>query len=379
MQPWRQEIERLCRSRFYEGNQVELLYRGPETFQRIFEAVAEARHLVCLEFYIYRNDETGLELAELLKAKAREGVRVYLLYDHWGSFGTPRSFWRALREAGVQVAASHPFKWASPGRYLHRDHKKLIVLDGRVAFTGGLNIADEYRGGLRRRARAWRDTGVLLRGPVARGLLQAFRESWEHFSPLPLRAQVPPAEPCGSLPVIPIFASSSRGRRRFRRLLYWSIGRAQESIHLTTAYFCPSRAMLAALRAAARRGVKIRLLLPGISDVPPAQYAAMAHYEALLREGVELYHYQGEVLHAKSYVFDRRWSIVGSANLDFQSLRYNDEGNVGILSEEFARQMLQVFREDLEHSQALELRRWRQRPLCQKLKERFFVLFRRRL
>jgi len=374
----REGIGRLYKAPFVEGNGVELLSGGRETFQRIFGAVESARKLLCLEFYIFRNDETGVELSEILKKKAAEGVGVYILYDHVGSFGTPLGFWKALREAGVEVKASHPFSWRHPGGYFHRDHRKLVIIDGHTAFTGGLNIANEYRGIHLRRKEPWRDTGLIVKGPGASALLETFTKAWAHWGGRPF--PMPPyAGREGSLPLIPIFASSGRGRRRMRRLLYYSINHAEKEICLTTAYFTPSKRMIETLEAAVKRGVRVRLLVPGESDVPAAYYAGRAFFERLLAAGAEIYNYYGQVLHAKSYVFDRAWSIAGSANLDFQSLRWNDEGNVGILDEGFAGQMLATFEEDLVRSTRISLDEWRRRPFSAKLKERFFSLFRRRL
>ena len=164
-----------------------------------------------------------------------------------------------------------------------------------------------------------------------------------------------------------------------RKLLYYSIANAKKRILFTTAYFTPSRRMLECLEEAVSRGVEVKLLLPGTSDVPAAYYAGRAFFSRLLRSGIRIFTYQGEVLHAKSYVFDGSWSIVGSANLDFQSLRWNDEGNVGILDEGFGEQMTSVFQEDITHAREIQIIQWTQRPFSEKIKERFFVLFRRRL
>jgi cardiolipin synthase len=162
-------------------------------------------------------------------------------------------------------------------------------------------------------------------------------------------------------------------------MLYYSINRAQKSIYLTTAYFTPSRRMLQVLEEAVFRGVDVKLLLPGKSDIIAAHYAGRAFFGKLLMAGVEIYNYQGEVLHAKTYVFDGMWSIIGSANLDFQSLRKNDEGNVGILTSDFGQQMIDVFSEDLKHSERITLDKWLKRPFLEKVKEKFFAMFRRRL
>lgn len=378
-------IEEISGTRFTLGNRVMLLHKGRDSFNAIFESVDKAEKLICLQFYIFRNDETGTELAGLLKKKSGEGVKVFVLYDHFGSIGTPRRFWKELTEAGIAIRASRPFKWSSPFHYPHRDHRKLLIIDGLRAFTGGLNIANEYRGFHLRRKRAWRDTGIILEGPVVPELFETFRRAWQTwkgstipFPGTPEPQSVAPA-PEGSLPVITIFASSARGRRRMRKLLYYSIAHAKKSILLTTAYFTPSRRMLYSLEEAVQRGVEVKLLLPGESDVPAAFYAGRAFFSRLLKAGVRIFSYQGEVLHAKSYVFDGCWSVVGSANLDFQSLRWNDEGNVGILDEGFGREMNALFEEDITRSVEIDKETWVKRPFLEKIKERFFALFRRRL
>ncbi|MEW6053252.1 MAG: phospholipase D-like domain-containing protein [Nitrospirota bacterium] len=376
----REKIEKEYGISFTEGNRVTLLWKGRESFLRIFEAVREAEELICLEFYIFRNDDTGGELAELLKKKAIKGVKVFLLYDHFGSFFTPRKFWRELRDAGIQIRASRPFKWTDPLHYVHRDHKKLIIIDGKIAFTGGLNIANEYRGYHRRKKiRGWRDTGIFLEGPVVRTLLDIFKKTWKIWKGAPIEFGKEVKRIPDGLPVLPIFVSSSRERRKMRKLLYYSLDHAQSSIYLTTAYFTPSRRMLYVLEKAEARGVDVKLLLPGRSDVTAAHYAGRAFFAKLLKAGVEIYNYQGEILHAKTAVFDGVWSVIGSANLDFQSLRRNDEGNVGIVDAEFGKQMIGIFEEDLRKSTQITLAEWLRRPFSEKLLERFFALFRKRL
>ncbi len=311
-------------------------------------------------------------------------MKVYVLYDHFGSFGTPRSFWRDLRDVGISIRASHPFKLSSPFHYAHRDHRKLIIVDGVKAFTGGLNIANEYRGFHLRMRGGWRDTGILLEGPIVSELFTTFQKTWNLWKGEPIPVADISASPSlqphdDGLPAVPIFAASAKGRRRMRRLLYYSIHHSRESILLTTAYFTPSRRMIDSLEEAVKRGVEVKLLLPGKSDVPAAHYTGRAFYARLLRAGIKIFNYEGEVLHAKSYVFDGCWSIVGSANLDFQSLRWNDEGNVGILDEDFGKKMTEVFEEDLSLSIEILENNWEKRPFADRIKERFFVLFRKRL
>lgn len=373
-------IQEIYGTSFTDGNNVTLAWKEKESFKEIFDSVNAAKELICLEFYIFRNDETGTELAEILRRKAAEGVKIYLLYDHFGSYDTPLRFWKHLRESGIQIRASRPFKWTSPFHYVHRDHRKLVIIDGIKAFTGGLNIANEYRGYHRlHRKKGWRDTGIFLEGPIARTLLDTFKKTWEIWKgePITFDRVLPPKD--NGLPVLPIFASSAKGRRRMRKLLYNSIDWSMESIFLTTAYFTPSRRMLQILEDAVSRGVDVKLLLPGKSDIISAHYAGRAFFSRLLKVGIDIYTYNGEILHAKTSVFDEKWSIIGSANLDFQSLRRNDEGNVGIIDERFGRQMAEIFFEDMEKSERMTLENWRKRPLCDKIKEQFFAMFRRRL
>ncbi len=398
-------IEKIFGIEFSSASEVNLLWKGNESFLTIFDSIKNAEKFICLEFYIFRNDETGIELAELLKKKSLQGVKIYLLYDHFGSLGTPLSFWRDMKKAGIKIRASRPFKWLDPFHYVHRDHKKLIVIDSKKAFTGGLNIANEYRGFHRRIKKlipaeqladlrlfgartGWRDTGIMLEGEIVNRLFQIFKKTWYDWGGEPIQVadnNTSPAENVSDIQsstnihAIPVFVSSARGRRRMRRLLYYSINHSQKNILMTTAYFTPSRRMVETLENAVKRGVRVRLLVPGKSDVPAASYAGRAFFSRLLRAGVEIYSYKGEMLHAKTYVFDDCWSIVGSTNLDFQSLRYNDEGNVGILNPAFAAKLAEIFEIDVKHSDKIDKEMWRNRPISDKLKEHFFSLFRRRL
>jgi len=378
-------IERMFQGKFSSATHIQLLWKGRESFETIFDAIKEAKRFVCLQFYIFKEDETGRALFDLLKEKSRQRVKVFLLYDHFGSLGTPRSFWKEMSQAGVRIRASHPFKWTAPFRYVHRDHRKLIVIDSQKAFTGGLNIANEYSGlHLRRKSRGWRDTGIMIEGSIVNELLETFKKSWTAWRGEKIVFRQEGEAPHtkkekGRIPVLPIFVYSRRGRKRMRNVLRDSIKTAKATILLTTAYFTPSRRMIALLEDAVRRGVRVKLLVPGKSDVPAASYAGRAFFTRLLKSGIEIYTYRGEMLHAKTYVFDQYWSIVGSTNLDYQSLIYNDEGNIGILDASFTSKMTEIFEEDLKESLKIDLKEWQRRPLLEKLKEHFFALFRKRL
>ena len=388
-------IEGVYGSTFVDDNTVTLLYKGRESFNAIFSSIEEAQALIALQFYIFRNDETGIELADILKRKSRGGVKVFILYDHFGSYWTPKSFWNDMASAGVNIMASRPFIWSSPFHYTRRDHRKLIIIDGIKAVTGGFNIGNEYRGfHLSRKRKGWRDTGIILEGPIVSELFRTFLRTWEALGGKPILtpASLPAlitdrnsqyqhndTHQSSGLSAMPIFASSAKGRRRFRKLLYYSINHSKDNILITTAYFIPSLRLLYTLEKAVKRGVVVKLLLSGKSDIPPAHYAGRAFFSWLLKRGIRIYNYQGEILHAKSYVFDGCWSIVGSANLDFLSLRRNDEGNVGILDEGFGMRMTCVFEEDMESSIEIKEAEWGRRPLSERIMERFFVLFKRKL
>ena len=378
-------IERIFKHKFSFATHVQLLWKERDSFQTLFDAINSAEKLICLQFYIFKNDDTGIVISELLKKKSREGTKVYILYDHFGSIGTPRSFWRELRLAGIEIRASYPFKWTAPFTYVHRDHRKLIVIDSKKAFTGGLNIANEYSGfHLRRRSRGWRDTGILVEGPIVNELFDTFEKSWTTWGGKKIVIQGAHEEargniPENSIPALPIFVYSRKGRERMRNLLRHSIDHAQTSILLTTAYFIPSRRLIERLEEAVKRGVRVRLLVPGKSDIPAASYAGRSFFTRLLKAGIEIHTYRGDMLHAKTYLFDQCWGIVGSTNLDYQSLVYNDEGNIGIMDASFGSKLAEIFEEDLKNSVKIDEETWRKRPFLEKIIEHFFALFRKRL
>lgn len=375
----RASIEKILSLSFSDHNKVKLLISGKETFSSILDAVSTARSVICIEFYIFKDDNTGKRLAEVLKQKAKEGVNIYLLYDHFGSFLTSRGFWRDLKKAGIRVKVSHPFRWSAPRKYIYRNHKKLLIIDGRKAFLGGFNIADEYHGYFRKKSKPWRDTGIYLEGPLASSLLNIFRKSWATWKGEPVKTSGEADLPAGDLPVIPVFASSGRARRKMRKLFIYSIRNAKDSIYLTTPYFIPGKKILRALIRAAENGVDAKLLLQGKTDIRSVYYAGRSYYSRLLKAGVKIYTYKGSVLHAKTAVFDRKWSIVGSTNLDFQSLRRNDESNAGVLDSGFSDYMTEVFQKDLLESEAIEAEKWSNRPLYEKFLEKVFAFIMKKI
>jgi cardiolipin synthase len=372
-------IEGILGSSFTDNNYVQLLVSGEEIFQKILDCISAAKDTICIEFYQFKDDDTGKKVAELLKEKAKQGVKIYLLYDHFGSFLTSTKFWKDLRSSGINIKVSHPFRWSSPRAYIFRNHKKLLLIDGEIAFLGGFNIADEYHRYFKRKKLIWRDTGIFVKGPVASSLMSIFNKSWITWKGKDISVKAHQQSQHYGVTVIPIFTNTGRARRKMRRLLSYSINNARDSIYLTTAYFIPNKKILTLLVNAAKRGVKLKLLLPGESDVKSVLYAGRAYYSRLLKAGIEIYNYHGSILHAKTVVFDKSWSIIGSTNLDFQSLRRNQESNVGVLDRDFSVKMINVFQDDLLKSKKIDLEAWSDRPVYQKLLEKFFSFILKKL
>ncbi|MED5618992.1 phospholipase D-like domain-containing protein [Ideonella sp. BN130291] len=365
-----------------EGNQVEVLVDGPATYAAMFQAIDAARDHINIESYIVEAEGPGRELARRLIAKRREGVKVNLLFDHFGSLQTRSSYFDALREAGVQMCCYNPllrgFK-ETFRRAMHlRDHRKLLIVDGRVAFTGGINISNVYavRPGAGRRPwqaqpAPWRDTHVKVQGPVVAQLQQLFIDHWiSQTGQRPYLAHYFPRLPKMGPHRVGV-AACEAGRRRnpFYRSLLRAIELAQHRICITAAYFVPPRRLLRALCQAAQRGVRVELLLPSMSDAWAPLHAGRSHYSRLLRSGVHIHERLDALLHAKTAVIDGVWATVGSSNLDWRSFLHNAEANVVVLGEAFAARLEQVFADDLARSEAIALEDWRRRGRRQRLLE----------
>jgi len=375
-------LMRALRRPLVAGNQVDLLIDGPATHAAMFEAIAGARERIDLESYIVEADGPGAELAERLRAKCREGVQVNLLFDGFGSIATRSAYFDALRADGVRVCEFNPLRhWRRLlSRAVHlRDHRKLLVVDGRVAFLGGINISGVYASGpseaLPLHARGgdappWRDTHVRIAGPLVAQLQALFVAHWNRhaecaLAPPPSRAPAP----LGHHHAAVASCEAGRGRNPFYRALLRAIDVAQSRVYLTTAYFVPTRRLLRALAAAARRGVDVRLVLPSLSDAWAPLHAGRSHYGRLLQAGVRVFERQGVLLHAKTAVIDGVWATVGSANLDWRSMVHNAEANAIVLDARFGAALEAVFRDDLAASREIGLADWRQRGWLRRMKE----------
>jgi cardiolipin synthase len=373
------------------GNAVLLLQDGPATYRAMFAAIASATDHINLETYILDDDEVGQRFAQALMAKQAAGVQVNLLRDSAGTFGTPAAFFAQLAASGVAV---HEFNPVNPlaaresWQWNQRDHRKLLVVDGRMAFLGGINISSVYSGGSFKRGSkgiskatnaadadnpAWRDTDLQLQGPVVAELQKLFIAAWtqQKGPPLAARNYFPPPQAMGRHVVRAIGSSPDEAFNLIYVTLLSAIGSAETSVRITNAYFVPDPQLLTALEAAAQRGVDVTLIVPSQTDFWLVFHAGRASYERLLRAGVKIHERRGVILHSKTALIDGVWSTVGSTNLDWRSFLHNHELDAVVLGAEFGAQLQAMFERDLAASEQITLAKWLARPLAWRAKELF--------
>ncbi|HIC63577.1 MAG TPA: cardiolipin synthase B [Gemmatimonadetes bacterium] len=344
------EVERATGSKTLGGNRLELQYEGSSTFSSWLEGISRAQCMVYLENYLIRDDRVGRAFRDVLIEKARSGVPVYVVYDWVGCWATPRSYWKPLKQAGVHVRAFNPPtpSWLrDPFGILRRDHRKLIVLDGKVAYVGGFCLGVEWAG--RPTHPAWRDTAVKISGPAARAAARAFEATWRGMGEsLGLSQKLPILSDVGDTPVWLI--EGEPGRTRVYRTIHWVAARAKERIWITDAYFVAPQSVSEALGAAAQQGVDVRILVPAQNNWLLVGSLSRGGYRSLLKSGVRIFEWQGPMIHAKTAVVDGVWSRVGSSNLNSASLIGNWELDVGVLDTELASQLEELFLTDLSSS-----------------------------
>jgi len=364
------ELERVTSTSFHSGNEIEILHDGDNAFPAMLNAIRNASKYVFMEFYIFKDDPVGNKFAEALVDVARRGVEVKLLYDSFGCRHTRKSFYDKMSRGGVEVRAFHPLSLMKLGQYLHRDHRKILVVDGEVGFTGGMNIGEEYWS-QDNNVVSWRDVMVSLRGPAVADLLEVFRESWvEAGGKWFLLRDYKRSDRRGDRQVITLSNASTQRALALRKAYLLGIHTAQDTVYIMDPYFVPGRSLISALKIAVRRGVDVRLLFPGVCDVTTVKYASQGFYEELLSSGIKIYEKQGVILHGKAAIIDGYWTIIGSSNLDARSLNFNYECNFGILDEEISREMTDSFRRDLLTSREIDLEDWIRRPILDKALER---------
>jgi len=353
------------------GNKVELLVKAKETYRQLEAAIEGATDHVNMLYYIFEDDRTGKRFRDLLVKKAKEGVVVRLLTDGVGSYGLD-SFMGPLRAAGGQHAEFLPVGGLRRHWNLNlRNHRKVAVIDGRLAFTGGVNIADDYAPRRRKKIPPWRDTHLAIRGPAVQHLQEVFAEDWFFATGRDMISErwYPEQQPVGEDVVQIIASGPDTATEPIQRIFFTAITMAKERVFLTTPYFIPDQAMCVALETAALRGVDVRLLLPRHSDHPMVLYAGRSYYDNLLHSGVKIYEYGAAFLHAKSLVVDRTWGTVGSANMDVRSFRLNFEVNAAIYSGQFADRLAEVFIHDLAGAELVTTTHRRQRRMPKRVAE----------
>ena len=374
--------EALVGSPLTSGNAVQLLQDGPATYRAMLDAIADARHHIHLETYIFDDDDVGRRFAQALIDRQRQGVQVRVIRDSVGTLGVPPAFFQRLADAGVQVLEFNPANPLTARRAWvlnQRDHRKLLIIDGHTAFLGGINISSVYSGGSSAHGMlarpvgqpAWRDTDLQLQGPAVAELQKLFLATWaaQQGGPLADARHFPPVAASGRLVVRVIASSPEEPFSLIYATLLSAIASAETSVHLTNAYFVPDPQLLAALEAAAARGVDVRLVLPSRTDAWVVFHAGRSHYDRLLRAGVKIHERRGVVLHAKTALVDGVWATVGSTNLDWRSFLHNHELNAVVLGAEFGARVQAMFEADLAASEAIRLEDWLRRPTAQRVKE----------
>ena len=364
-------LTRIKTSPVLSGNHVTVYTDGTEAFESMLAAIDSAVEEVLLEAYIFRDDATGLAFRDALSRAADRGAAVRVLADAFGSYETRAEFWTSLKSRNVEVRPFHPLL-ARIWDWAFRDHRKILVVDRRIGFTGGMNIGVEYGSSRRspRRARgprSWRDTQVRVQGPTAWEMAIVFGEGWSRSGGGALDLPPLTAEDAPGARVLTLDTRPGRGTDELVSILTAVLAAARQRLWITNAYFAPRRRAIERLEAAVKRGVDVRLLLPGLSDVPIVRHAAHGYFQALLEGGVRIFEYQAAILHAKSLVADDRVGVVGSTNLDYRSLHLNAECNLVILDPKTAARLGGAFETDLEHSREIGIDDWRRRSLRHKI------------
>jgi cardiolipin synthase len=346
------------------GNRVDVLAEGQVVYDTLGAAIDEARHHVHAEYYLIRNDQTGAWFRDKLVQAAKRGVEVRLLCDGYGCLALGRGWRRPLRRAGVKVGLFMPMRSLLLQPVNLRNHRKIVVVDGRLALTGGVNIGDEYRGEMRGIGR-WRDTHLCIEGPAAAGLQRVFLQDWffatgEGVDPKRYFPSTNGALGKATVAVVP--SGPDTRTEAIHRLFFAAISGATERVWITTPYFVPDAAMFVALQVAAMRGVDVKLILPSRSNHRVTFHAGRSYYEQLLEAGVHIHEYTPGMIHAKTMVVDGRIVLVGSANMDMRSFRLNFEVHALLHDERTAKDLEARFLTDLAQTAPVTLGAWSQRP-----------------
>lgn len=361
---------------FLSLNQITLLTNGEQKFPEVIKALEQAQHTIHIQYYIYDNDEIGNLLKDLMIRKAREGVKVRFIYDDFGSNGLKKKFIRQLEAGGVEVFPFYKiYLIIFASRLNYRNHRKVIIIDGRIAFTGGINVSDKYINTPGVQKLYWRDTHVKIEGPAVLNLQYHFLADWNFCSDQslhPNRELFPVPIRRSNFSMLTQIAVSGPDYPRSDIMLsyFTAIANATKKVYITTPYFIPNNSIYDAIKKAALSGCDVRLLVPGISDSRLVNAASQSYYEALLECGVKIYLYEKGFVHAKTVAVDDTLSMVGSANIDFRSFDLNFELNTIIYDQDFCAGMTDTFLRDIEDAKEIQLMEWQQRSKMRQLFEK---------
>jgi cardiolipin synthase A/B len=363
------------------GNKVASLLNGDEVFPAMLTAIRGAQHTITFETYIYWSGEVGEQFAEALSERARAGVKTHVLLDWVGSGKMEASMLDGMEKAGVEIVRYRPLRWYNLDRLNNRTHRKLLVIDGRIGFTGGIGVADHWLGHAQDPDH-WRDSHFRVEGPVVAQLQAAFMDNWiESKGKILDGAEYFPAvEPVGSQSAQAFRSSPSEGSATMRLMYLLAIAAAERRILIANAYFVPDSLVVDMLVQARERGVDVQIIVPGpVLDAQIVRRASRARWGPLLRAGVKIYEYQPTMYHTKVMVVDDIWSSVGSTNFDDRSFRLNDEANLNVLDPAFGSEQVRVFAQDRARSRQITLAEWERRPWTERLQERFATLVKSQL
>jgi cardiolipin synthase A/B len=353
------------------GNRATTLINGDRIFPAMLEAIAGARRTICFETYIYWSGEIGERFADAISERAKAGVRAHVLLDWVGSGRAKKEYLDRMREAGVEVERYHPLHWYHLTRLNNRTHRKLLVVDGKVGFTGGVGIADKWMGDAQD-AGHWRDTHFRLEGPAVAQMQAAFLDNWMKTEAEVFHGEdyFPDLAPAGRFEAQVFKSGPQEGSESVRLMYLLSIASARRRILLANSYFVPDELSIETIVEARRRGVDVQIIVPGPAiDVELTRRASRALWGGLLEAGVEIWEYQPTMFHCKVMVVDDLWVSVGSTNFDNRSFRLNDEANLNVLDTDFAREQVEIFEADRARSRRVTLEEWKRRPFSERIIE----------
>lgn len=363
-----------------EGNKIETIVNGCRYFPAMLEAIRGAQHSITFESFIYVSGDIGKQFSEAMIERCRAGVKVHVLCDWVGSYKMRNSDLKELKDAGISVELYRPLNIPNIIHFTNRTHRKILVVDGRVAFTGGAGIADEWDGDAENN-KCWRDNQYRVTGPVVASVQGAFMDNWMQIHAEVLKDELyfPELEKTGDTSAQVFLSGPGEGLESARLMYLMSIACAKKTIRLANAYFVPDNLVIDALVDAAKRGVEIEIIIPDQIDTNIPMWASAARWGPLLKSGCKIYRFEAALYHCKVFVVDDYWSSVGSSNFDTRSFRLNDETNLNVLDREFAREQVEIFNNDKKQCRMVTLEEWEGRTPREKIRDRMAALLRSQL